>query len=117
MSANSVRTGAATEPAVTNAGTDNSLTDPRVVEFNQYARPCIVTNHCVNAAIKVKVNAPASNDFDNDSDDDGAGYFIIAAGAHQDVSQEGRVAVKSVSFITQNASDDLDDVSVVGWLP
>ncbi len=32
-----------------------------------------------------------------------------------DVSCGGQIGVHSVSIVTQNAGDDLDDVSVVGW--
>jgi len=111
-----VRAGPAVEPTVTNDGTDNSQTDPRVVEFDTPTRPVIVSVPATfGASIKVKINAAAANDFDNDADDDGPGYFTVAAGATREVSLDGQVAVQQVSFITQNAGDDLDDVSVVGW--
>ncbi len=119
MAVGKVRTGPAVEPqTVENAGTDNDLTDPRVLVFDTYARPCIVTNPGgASAAIQIKVNALAANDFDNDSDDDGPGYFDLAAGATVDVSLAGIIAVKRVSFVTRNALDALTDVSVVGWQP
>lgn len=113
------RNGAATAPTVTTAGTDGSLTAPRVVTFvNTYVRPCFVMNGTGGGrAVKVKVNAPASNDFDNDSDDDGPGYFTIADGETKDVSAGGLINVSTVSFVTLNGADDLDNVAVVGWSP
>lgn len=123
MAVGKVRTGVPVAPQTTeNAGTDNDDTDPRVLKFNKYARPCIVSWPAGNtSAIKVKVNAgvDATSAIANDfaSGGDGPGYFTIAVGAEKDVSFEGIVAVQRVSFVTQNAGDDLDDVSVVGWEP
>jgi hypothetical protein len=120
------------------AGTDNDPTDPRIIVFGEPVRPCIVTNHCTNASIVVKVNTEAngtvSNDFDNDTGDDGLGHIIIPPASVTDydsadgdevrptesapwvdVSLGGQLCVSSVSIATQHASDDLDDVSVVGW--
>lgn len=124
-----LRAGAATTGTEAAAGTDNSQTDPRIITFDPPVRPCIITNHCTNAAVLVKVNAElngtVSNDFDNDSDDDGLGHFALPPNdgavslspSWVDLSLGGAVNVHSVSFITTNAGDDLDDVSVVGWAP
>lgn len=128
------RTGVPTAGTTAAAGTDNSLTAPRIILFSKPVSPCIVTWHGVLDELLIKVNAEVngtvSNDFDNDSDDDGAGYFILppnvtfADGSKSppegspsfvDVSCGGQLAVHSVSFCTTDASDDLDDVSVVGW--
>jgi hypothetical protein len=69
--------------------------------------------------IRVKCNAETngtvSNDFDNDSDDDGPGYFTVADGESIDVSIGGLVAIHSVSAVTLDAGDDLDDIAVAGW--
>jgi len=103
------------------AGTDNDATAPRVVRFSspdpKPVRTCLVHNPTgANAALLVKVNALAANDFDGDSDDDGVAYWSVAAGATIDVTLEGRLSVNRVSFVTQNAGDDLDAVVVVGWI-
>lgn len=113
-----VRAGPAVAPTTITGeeGTDNSKTAPRVMEFNTPTRPVIVSiPSTFNAVVNVKINAAAANDFDNDADDDGPGYFTVAVGATVDVSLEGQVAIEKVSFVTNNAGDDLDDVSVVGW--
>jgi hypothetical protein len=116
MGRGTVRAGPAVEPTETNAGTDNSQTDPRVVEFKTPTRPILLAvPGAFTSAVRAKINAPKTNDFDNDSDDDGPGYFTVAPGATKDVSVEGQVAVQKVSFVTQDAGDDLDLVSVVGW--
>jgi len=117
MATNVVRSQSAVAPdLVESAGTDNSATAPRVVLFRNPVRPCIVSVPATfNAAVRVKVNAVAANDFDNDADDDGPGYWTIAVGATEDVSIQGRISISRVSFVTADAADDLDDVSVVGW--
>lgn len=128
------RSGAPVTGTTAADGTDNSLTAPRIILFDSPVRPCIVTNHCQNSEVLVKVNTElngtVSNDFDNDTDDDGLGHFVIPPkvtladaskdppeghSSSLDVSCGGQISVHSVSFVTTNASDDLDDVSVVGW--
>jgi hypothetical protein len=101
-------------------GTDNSLTDPRIIIFGTPVRPCIVMNGTGNGNdIRVKVNAETngtvSNDFDNDADDDGPGHFTLADGETIDVSIGSGLSVLSVSFVTLDGADDLDKVAVVGW--
>lgn len=138
MGRGSVRTGAPTTGTTAANGTDNSLVLPRIILFEPGVRPCIVTHHGVNEELLVKVNTElngtVSNDFDNDSDDDGIGHFVIppkntdfladasdgpptGAANQVDVSMGGQIAVHSVSFCTRHANDDLDDVSVVGFSP
>lgn len=115
MSSMAVRTGAAVSPTITTSGTDNSLTAPRLVTFASPVRPCVLQVPLTfGGSVVVKVNAPVTNDFDNDADDDGVGYFQVAAGTSQDLSFEGRVSIETVTFAT-TAADDLDAVRVVGW--
>lgn len=120
MGRNAVRTRAATTGTQAAAGTDNDLEDPRIILFDPPVRPCIVMNGTGNSNnVRVKVNAElngtVSNDFDNDADDDGPGYFTILDGETADVSIGGALAVYSVSFVTLDGADDLDTVTVVGW--
>lgn len=115
-----IRTQAAVEGTTAANGTDGSTTDPRIILFSHYVRPCILMNGTGNGnVVRAKVNAETdgtvSNDFDNDSDDDGPGYVTIADGETADLSLGGQLCVHSVSFITTDAGDDLDDVTVVGW--
>lgn len=114
-----IRSGPAIPPTATdNAGTDGSLTDPRVVSFSPYVRPCIVMNGTGNGNdILIKINVDNTNDFDNDSDDDGPGYYAVADGETVDVSLLGMISVDRVSFVTLDGGDDLDKVAVVGWEP
>lgn len=115
-----IRTGTSIQGTTVASGTDGSTTDPRIVVFDDYVRPCIVMNGTGNGNdVQVKMNAETSatvsNDFDNDSDDDGPGYVTVADGETVDVSLNGQLCVFSVSFITTDAGDDLDNVAVVGW--
>lgn len=116
------RSGPPVEGTQAAAGTDGSTTDPRIILFDPYIRPCIVMNGTGNGnVIRVKINTETngtvSNDFDNDADDDGPGYFTIADGETADVSLWGLISVHSVSFITTAGGDDLDKVTAVGWPP
>lgn len=130
MGRGSVRAGVPTTGTTVNDGTDNSLTDPRIIIFDPPVRPCIVLNHNTNERCLIKVNVePAdsdgtvTNDFDNDTDDDGSGHMAsprtLVTGADAtplvDVSMDGQVAIHSVSIATTNAGDDLDNISVIGW--
>ena len=122
MGVGSVRAGAPVTGTTAANGTDNSLTDPRIILFDPGLRPCIVANGTGNGNnIRVKCNTEltgtVSDDFDNDSDDTGPGFFSVSDGETIDVSIGGRIAVHSVSFVTLAGGDDLDDVSVVGWAP
>lgn len=127
-----IRVGAPTEGTTVRDGADNSLTDPRIIIFDPPVRPCIVLNHNTTERCLIKVNAEppdstgtVTNDFDNDSDDDGSGHMvgpltIVGAAAQNpgvDVSMGGLISVHSVSLATTNAGDDLDNISVVGWPP
>ncbi len=129
MGRGNVRTGAPIEGTVVNDGTDNSLTDPRIIIFDPPVRPCLVCNHNTNERALVKINVEprtsdgtVTNDFDNDADDDGSGHMtaprtLVTAesGVEVDVSLEGSIAIHSVSLATTHGSDDLDSISVVGW--
>ncbi len=126
------RVGPPSVGTVVNNGTDNSLTDPRIIIFDPPVKPCVVLNHNTNerCLIKVNVEPPGStgtvtNDFDNDSDDDGSGHMTAAAttvgntdqSQGCDVSMGGQISVHSISIATTHGSDDLDNVSVAGWGP
>jgi len=45
------------------------------------------------------------------------GFVSVPDGETVDLSFCGVVDVKTVSFVTENAGDDLDLVQVVGWEP
>lgn len=115
-----IRVGAPISGTQAADGTDNSLTDPRIILFDPPVRPCIVANGTGNGNnIRVKVNTElngtVSNDFDNDSDDDGPGHITILDGETADASLGNNVSVHSVSVVTLDGADDLDLVTVVGW--
>jgi hypothetical protein len=136
MGRGTIRAGAPTTGTQAADGTDNDLTDPRIILFDPAARPCIVTNHCTNSEVLVKVNTVevsgvASETF---TQANGLGHFVIppketkfvadggteapdGGARHVDVSCVGQIIVHSVAICTTHASDDLDDVSVVGWGP
>jgi hypothetical protein len=108
------------------AGTDDSLTDPRIILFDKPVRPCIVANHCSNTEILVKVNTELNGTVSETfSAANGLGHFIIPPKSsgftkyggmrHFDVSLGGLIAVHSVSICTTHASDSLADVSIVGF--
>lgn len=118
-----VRTGAPVQGTQVAAGTDNSLTDPRIIRFDTPVRPCIVANGTGNGNnIRIKVNTEVdrtvdtvTNDFDNDADDDGPGHITIIDGESADASIGGTLGVESISIVTLDGADDLDLVTVVGW--
>ncbi len=115
-----IRVGAPVTGTQVAAGTDNSLTDPRIILFSKPVRPCIVANGTGNGNnIRIKVNTETdgtvSNDFDNDADDDGPGHITIIDGETADASIGGNLAVHSISVVTLAGADDLDLVTVVGW--
>jgi hypothetical protein len=105
---------------------------PRIILFDPPVRPCIVTNHGATDEILVKVNTELNGTVSETfTQANGLGHFVIppkvtlADGAKDppeggecwvDVSLGGQIAVHSVSFCTPDAGD-LDDVSVVGWVP
>lgn len=126
------RTGAPATGVVAADGTDDSYVLPRIILFARPVSPCIVTNHCLNAEIVVKVNVELTGTVSETFVAPKIGQFIIPPkqenfvadgnvgapthGANQvDVSMGGQLAVHSVSFCTTDGSDDLDDVSVEGW--
>ena len=130
MGRGSLRAGAPVTGTTVNDGTDNDLTDPRIIIFDPPVRPCMIRNHNTNerCLIKVNVEPPDStgavtNDFDNDSDDDGSGHMVAEVSSvastgqspGTDASMGGQISVHSISLATTHASDDLDSISVVGW--
>ena len=126
MGRGTVRAGAPTTGTQAADGTDNDQTAPRILLFDPPVRPCIVTNHCVNEEVRVKINTELNGTVSETfTTANGLGHFLLSprvatgvGGVHTvDVSCGGQVAVHSVSFTTGNGSDDLDDVSVVGFQP
>ena len=133
MGRGSVRAGAPTTGETVANGTDNSLILPRIILFDPPVRPCIVTNHVQNDEILVKVNTELSGSVSEVfSAAKGLGHFVIppkikladasvnppdGSANERDVSLGGQIAVHSVSFVTTDGNDDLDDVSVVGFAP
>lgn len=131
MGRGSLRAGAPSTGTEVASGTDNDLTDPRIIIFAAPVRPCIVTNHCTNQELLVKINTELNGTVSETfSQANGLGHFVIppkstkadASKDHPeggenwvDVSLGGQVSIHSVAFATTNAGDDLDDVSVVGW--
>lgn len=125
------RSGAPVTGVQAAAGTDNDLTDPRIITFTRPVSPCIVTNHCQNGEILVKVNVELNGTVSETfTTANGLGHFVVppkitladaakdppeGGECYVDVSCGGQLAVHSVSFCTTDAGDDLDDVSVVGW--
>lgn len=133
MGRGTVRAGAPITGTTAADGADNDLTDPRIIIFDPPVRPCIVTHHGQNDELLVKINTELSGTVSETfTQANGLGHFVIppkikladasvdppdGSANHVDVSCGGQIAVHSVSFCTTNASDDLDDVSVVGWKP
>ncbi len=135
MGRGTVRAGAPVTGTEAASGTDNSLVLPRIILFDPPVRPCIVAHHGTNSELLVKINTELTGTVSETfSAANGLGHFVlppketkfVADGGtdspdggprHVDVSCGGQVAVHSVSFCTTHASDDLDDVSVVGFQP
>ncbi len=129
MSLGRTRSGAPNSGTQAADGTDGSMVLPRIILFDDPARPCIVTNHGTTDEILVKVNVEVNGTVSETfTQANGLGHFVIPpkvtlADAAKDppeggecwvdVSMGGLIAVHSVSFVT--VSGDLDDVSVVGW--
>ncbi len=115
-----VRAGAPETGTQVADGTDGSQTDPRIILFDPPVRPCIVQNGTGNSLdilvkMNTELNGTVSDDFDNDSDDTGPGYLAVADGEAVDASIGGTLTIHSISFITTDGGDDLDNVAVVGW--
>ncbi len=124
------RTGAPVTGTQVADGTDGSLTLPRIVLFSKPVSPCIITHHGQNDELLVKVNVELTGSVSETFAAPNLGHFVIppkikladgsvdppdGSANERDLSCGGLVAVHSVSFCTTNASDDLDDVSLVGW--
>ena len=122
MGRGSVRAGAPVVGTSAAAGTDNSLTDPRIITFSPNVRPCLVrlteavddTTSPVLVKVNVEANGNVSDDFDTGTP---AHYALSAITTTIDVSEGGQVSVRSISIATQHNNDDLDDVMVVGYEP
>jgi hypothetical protein len=122
MGRGSVRAGAPTQGTQAAAGTDNSLTDPRIVIFAPGVRPCwvrlaspltVATSH-----VLVKVNTETDGTVSDDFSTGTPAHLTLSSTSETvDLSDGGQIVVHSVSFVTQNASDDLDDVMLVGFSP
>ncbi len=126
------RSGAPVSGTVAASGTDNSLVLPRIILFDRPCSPCIVTNHCTNSELLVKVNTELNGTVSETFVAPKLGQFVIppketkfladtgtdapdGGARHVDVSCGGLIAVHSVSFCTTHVSDDLDDVNVDGF--
>jgi len=110
--ATKTRVGTPSLPTVTTAGTDNTATAPRVLTFDTYANPCLITNQTGGGrAIRAKINSSNTN-FTTE-----IGFVSVPDGETVDLSFCGVVDVTTVSFVTENVGDDLDLVQVVGWEP
>ncbi len=122
MGRGSVRAGAPVTGTQAAAGTDNSLTDPRIITFSPNVRPCLVRLAAAvdgaGAPVLIKVNTEVD---ENVSDDFNTGtkahYALSAITTTIDVSEGGQVSVRSISIATQHNDDDLDDVMVAGYEP
>lgn len=122
MGRGAVRTGAPTQGTRVADGTDNDLTDPRIVVFDPPVRPCwirlsaalaVATSH-VLVKINTELNGTVSDDFSTGTP---AHLTLSSQSETVDLSDGGQVSVHSVSFVTQHANDDLDDVMLVGFSP
>lgn len=121
-----IRAGAPVTGTVVNAGSDNDLTDPRIIVFDPPVRPCLVKNHNTNERVLIKINVEPPDSDGTVTEDfqaaNGAGHMDVppttVANTDRgtvDASLNGLITVHSISIATTNAGDDLDSVSVVGW--
>ncbi|KKN58719.1 hypothetical protein LCGC14_0548970 [marine sediment metagenome] len=117
------RAGAPVVGTVVNPGTDNSLTNPRIITFSSPVRPCWIrltgAVQAATAPVLVKVNVEPPNSDGTVTDD-----FSTGTKAHltlssiletADLSNGGIVAIHSISIATQDGSDDLDDIMIAGF--
>lgn len=101
------RSGAPVTPTTTTAGVEGSTA--MVVEFDLYARPAYVNNINANSEVLyVKINADDCSATDY--------HFRLAAYAGVDVSLQGQVCVKTLSFYAAS-NTPYDTVKTFGWEP
>jgi hypothetical protein len=62
--------------------------------------------------VNTEINGTVSDDFSTGTK---AHLALATVFDTVDLSDDGQIAVHSVSFATQNANDDLDDVMLVGF--
>lgn len=122
MGRGSVRAGAPVTGTQAAAGTDNSLTDPRIITFSPNVRPCLVRLAAAvqanTAPVLIKVNVEDSGTVSDDFNTGTPAHYALSAITDTiDVSEGGQISVRSISIATQHNDDDLDDVAVVGYEP
>ena len=118
-----VRVGSPTTGKVVNSGTDNSLTNPRIIIFKKPVRPCwlrltvAVTATTAPVLVKVNVEPPDSDGTVTDDFSTGTKAHLTLSDILEtaDLSNGGSLSVHSISIATQDASDDLDDIMVAGF--
>ena len=116
MGANAIRAGAPVGGTQAADGTDNDLTDPRIILFSKPVSPCVVYNKTGNGNdIIVKINTETTGTVAEDFSANPFGHFNVKDGESVDASIRRSIAVESISFVTLDGADDLDNVSVVGW--
>ncbi len=122
MGRGSVRAGSPVQGTVAASGTDNSLTDPRIIIFDQPVRPCwlrlTVAVTAKTAPVLVKINVETNGTVSDDFSTGTKAHLTLSDILETaDVSNGSAIAVHSISFVTQDNSDDLDDIMVVGFAP
>ncbi len=122
MGSGTVRAGAPVQGTVAASGTDNSLTDPRIIIFDPPVRPCwlrlTVAVTATTAPVLVKINVETNGTVSDDFSTGTKAHLTLSSILETaDASNGSVVAVHSISLATQDASDDLDDIMVVGFAP
>lgn len=122
MGQGTVRAGAPVQGTVAASGTDNNLLDPRIIIFDPPVRPCwlrlTVALQATTAPVLVKINTETDGAVTDDFDSGTEAHLTLSSILETaDVSNGSVIAVHSISFATQDASDGLDDVMVVGFAP
>ena len=120
MGRGAVRAGAPVQGTTAASGTDNDATDPRIVIFDPPVRPCwfrlTAGIASIASPVLVKVNVETDGTVSDDFSTGTPAHLALATVFDTvDLSDDGQVVVHSVSFITQHANDDLDDVMLVGF--
>lgn len=120
MGQGSVRAGAPVQGTVAASGTDNSLTDPRIITFDPPVRPVwLRLTAAVNATtspVLVKVNTELNGTVSDDFSTGTPAHLTLSDILETlDASNGSVISVHSISLATQHANDDLDDIMVVGF--